>query len=428
MPQQTETVEDRPRSEEPGQEDRRERSARAAASRGPGVFGYVREHPARVLIGGAVLICLAVGASFVWKYLQSYESTDDAQIDGHMNMISTRIPGTVKAVHIRENQPVTAGQLLAEIDPTDYTVAVAQAEANLAQARARVQAAHPAVPITQTTTETTIAAASSEIAGAEAAVAAAERQHQADLARVRQAEAMNAQAQADLARYRMLVAKDEVSRQEYDSRVAAATSAAAAVEGARQAADASQKLIEQQRAAVAQANSRLEQAQRTAPQQLSIERADIATEQASVKAAQAALEQARLNVAYTRIVAPVAGVVGGKALEIGMRVQPGQPLLSIVQLDNIWVTANFKETQLKRMRPGQRATIHVDAFDLDYEGYVESFPGATTAKYSLLPPENASGNFVKVVQRLPVRLRFKPGQDPEHRLRPGMSVVPKVWL
>src|SRR5262249_11992788 len=160
------------------------------------------------------------------------------------------------------------------------------------------------------------------------------------------------------------------------------------------------------------------QARSNAPQEVAIRRAFVGSRQASVLVAKAAVEQAKLNLDYTRIIAPVRGVVGRKAVEVGMRLQPGQQLMAVVPLEDGWVTANFKETQLRRMRPGQAARIHVDAFDKDYEGYVESLPAATGAKYSILPPENATGNYVKVVQRLPVRLRFKAGQDKEHLLRP----------
>lgn len=390
--------------------------------------GFLREHPLAAVIGAMVLVASLVGGYMVWQYMQTYQSTDDAQIDGHLNMVSMRVPGTVTAVYVQENVRVEAGTPLVQLDATEYRIAVSRAEANLAQARAALQAANPAVPITQATSETAISGIESELASAQAGISAAEREHRADLARVRQAEANNAQAEADLARYQMLVEKDEVSRQEYDQRVAAAKSSAAQVDAMRAAAAASDRLVEQRRALVAQARSRLEQTQRTAPQQLAIGRADVASRQATVEAAEAALAQARLDLEHTRLLAPISGVVGRKAVEVGMRVQQGQQLLSIVQLDDIWVTANFKETQLKAIHPGQRATIQVDAFEKEYEGYVESFPPATSAKYSILPPENASGNFVKVVQRLPVRIRFKAGQDTEHRLRPGMSVVPKVWI
>ena len=315
-----------------------------------------------------------------------------------------------------------------ELDPRDYQVSLQRAQASLAQAQAQVQVETPAVPITRTTSSTQIATARANVAGAQAAIAAAQRDYEAQVARVAEAEANNERAQADLKRYSILVSKDEVSRQDYDQRVAAARAAAANVEAERAAAAAAQRVIEQREATLAQDQSQLNQASTNAPEQLSAQRANLELRHAGVQAARSALEEARLNLSYTKITAPVTGVIGRKAVEVGIHVQPGQQLLSIVPLEDIWVTANFKETQLRHMRAGQSARIHVDAFGRDYDGFVESMPPATAALFSVLPPENASGNFVKVVQRLPVRLRFKQGQDREHQLIPGMSVVPKVWV
>ena len=390
--------------------------------------GFIRSHPIGVAVALIVLIGLAIGGYFLWGYLNSYESTDDAQIDGHVNMVSSRISGTITAVYAVENQQVEKGQVLAEIDPRDYQVSLERSRANLAQSQAQLRAASPGIPMTQTTSETTISTSQAEILQAQAGVAGAERDYQADLAKLRDAEANNAKAQADLNRYKLLVSKEEVSREEYDQKVAAAQSAAAMVESAREAAGSSQQVIDQRKAILAEAQSRLQQARQNAPRQVAIQQATVQSQRAGAAASGAALNEAELNLQYTKIVAPVSGLVGRKAVEVGMRVQPGQQLLAIVPLDDIWVTANFKETQLKRMLPNQRATIHVDAIDRDYDGYLESLPAATGGRFSLLPAENATGNYVKVVQRLPVRLRFKPGQDPEHRLRPGMSVEPKIWL
>jgi membrane fusion protein, multidrug efflux system len=389
---------------------------------------FIRQHPLRLTAGLIVFLVIASAAFLWWRYSKTFEDTDDAQVEGHVNAISTRVAGTVVAVYVTENQQVKQGDLLVALDPRDFVVAVKRAEASHAQALADVRAEAPSIPITATTVTTNIATSRANVDTAEAAVAVAKRDYESELARVAQAEAVNARAQADLQRYTILVNKDEVSREEYDQRVAAARSAAAALDSERAAAGASQRVIEQRESGLTQAQSQRDQAISNAPQEISAKRATLELRRAAAQFAGATVEEARLNLSYTKIYAPVTGIVGRKSVEVGERVQPGQQLLSVVPLDDIWVTANFKETQLRRMRAGQGVRIHVDASDQDYDGYVESMPAATAARFSILPPENASGNYVKVVQRLPVRIRFKAGQDPEHRLRPGLSVVPKVWI
>jgi membrane fusion protein (multidrug efflux system) len=372
---------------------------------------------------------MAIAARLAWNYFQSYQSTDDAEIDTHISILSPRINGTVIAVHTDDNQMVRAGQVLVEIDPRDYQARVAQARADLAQAMAAVMAQRPNVPITSTTTVTAVATGSQQVANDRAALAATQHDYDAAIAKLRAAEATNTRAQADLARYGDLVNKDEVSRQQYDTALATAKAASATVDSGAASAKAAQELVEQRRAALDQALTQLSEAEVNAPKRVSIQRSELATREANVRSAGAQLEQALLNLSYCKILAPVSGVVGRRTVEVGNRIQPGAELLYITQLDDLWVTANFKETQLDRMKPGQRAVISVDALGgRRFEGYVESMPGASGARFSLLPPENATGNYVKVVQRLPVRIRLKPGQDQEHRLRPGMSVEPKVWL
>ena len=378
--------------------------------------------------GGIVVLVLLAGGFFVWRYLQTFESTDDAEIDGTMTVVSPRIGGTVAAVYVNDQQQVKAGQLIAELDARDFEVAVKQAEARVAEAQAQAKGAVPQVPITNVATRTTISTSASEEARMAAATEEAEHELEANVSRVRQAEAVNAQAQADLQRYQKLVEKEEVSRQDYDAKVEAARSAAAALESAHHMVAASQKQVDGRKASMQEARSNAAQALQNAPQQVAVQQASVVSREAAVKAAQAALDQAKLNLEYAKIFAPITGQIGHKAVEVGMRVQPGQQLMAVVPAGEIWITANFKETQVARMREGQRCTISVDAFDRDYEGYVESLSPATGARFSILPPENTSGNYVKVVQRVPVRLRLKEGQDPEHRLRRGMSVVPKVWL
>jgi membrane fusion protein (multidrug efflux system) len=284
------------------------------------------------------------------------------------------------------------------------------------------------VPITSVTTETTLSTSATDIAGARASEAAARRDFDSATADVSRAEADNVKAQADLARYKQLVAKDEISKQQYDQAEAAAKAAAADVEAKKATAQAAERNIELAQARLEAAQTRQVEAERNRPQQIAIQNATVFSREATAARQQTLLDQALLNLSYAKIYAPIDGVIGKKNAEPGQQISAGQQLMAVVPLANLWVTANFKETQLKRMKPGQRATIHVDAYDRDYEGYVENLAGASGARFSLLPPENATGNYVKVVQRLPVRIRFKEGQDPNHELRPGMSVDPKVWL
>ena len=315
-----------------------------------------------VLLVAAIALIVCVPRLLI--YLDSYESTDDAQIDGHIAPISSRINGNVVGVYVRDTEFVKAGKLLIEIDPRDEQAIVDTARANLAQATAQLNAANA--------------------------------DYDAASSRVDEALATDNKAKKDADRYTSLAAQQIVSRSDYDEKVSAAEVDDAAVESAQAAANSAKTAI--------------------------------ASRQAAVKAAKAALDQALLGLEYTKIVAPTRGVIGKKTVEIGQRVQPGEQLLAIVSLDDIWITANFKETQLRKIRTGQRVTIHVDATGEDYQGYVEGLAGASGEKYSLLPPENATGNYVKVVQRLPVRIRLSAGQDIDHRLRPGMSAEPSVWM
>jgi membrane fusion protein (multidrug efflux system) len=295
-------------------------------------------------------------------------------------------------------------------------------------ARSLGAVARPNVPITSVSTQTTLSTSVTDIAESRAAVAGAQRDYESAVADIRKAEADNVKAQADLMRYKQLVAKDEISKQQYDEAEAAAKSAAANVDAKRATAEASGRKIEEAQARLEQSQTKQVEAERNRPQQIAIQNATVENRQASAQHQQTLVDQAVLNLSYTKIFAPVDGIIGKKNAEPGQQVAPGQQLMADVPVSNIWVTANFKETQLKRMRANQRATIHVDSYDRDYEGYVESLAGATGARFSLLPPENATGNYVKVVQRVPVRIRIKEGQDPNHELRPGMSVDPKVWL
>lgn len=388
----------------------------------------MREHPIKLVVFLIFLVAAGIAGYRFLVYLNSYESTDDAQVDGDIYAVTSRIEGSVKAVYVQDNQQVKQGQLLVELDPRDYEVALEQAKAALSESQTQVAVARPNVPITSVSTETTLSTAATDIAGARATVAAARRDYDSDVADVRSAEADNVKAQADLARYKQLVSKDEISQQQYDQAEAAAKSAAANVDAKRATAEAQERTIEEAEARLEQAQTRQVEAQRNRPQQIAIQNATVRSRQATADRQKAIVDQAELNLSYTKIVAPVDGVIGKKNAEPGQQVSPGQQLMADVPLNDIWITANFKETQLKRMHPGQRATIHVDAYDRDYNGYVESLAGASGARFSLLPPENATGNYVKVVQRLPVRIRLNQGEDRNHQLRPGMSVDPKVWL
>ena len=384
---------------------------------------------ARALIVVAIVgIALAIGGIWFWNYSQTYESTDDAQVECHLDGVSARIQGTITAVHAEQNQFVKAGQVLVEIDPRDYQVSLEEARAQVGQAQAEIQAQNPNVPLTQTTSRTNITGTEADVANARAVIASAQSDLAAAQAQVKQAEANNAKAQADVARYRSLAEKDEISRQQYDQAVATANAQAATVEAARAQAEAAAKIVDQRRAQLAQAESRLSQASATAPQQLAISRANVQAREAQAKTARVQVDRALLNLSYTKVLSPADGIVSRRSAEVGSTVQPGQQLFLIAETGDLWVTANYKETQLKRIRPGLHATIGVDALDRDFSGYVESLPASTGAVTSLLPPENATGNYVKVVQRMPVRLRFDKNQQGLDKLRPGMSVEPKIWL
>lgn len=373
-----------------------------------------------------VLLILGVGGLLYWLHARAFESTDDAQVDGHLNPISARIDGTVTGVYVEDNQMVKAGEPLVDLDPRDYQVTVDEAAAQVAQARSRVTAEQPNVPITQVENVTNISAGESDVANARAALQAAERDRDSAAAKVTEAEANNARAQADLARYTVLIKKEEVSQQEYDQIVATAKAQAASVAANKASLQAAAQTVDQRRAQLEEAQSRLAQYQKNAPEQVAIRRATVESNEASAQNAQAQLEQAQLKLSYTKITAPVAGIVMKRSAEVGEHIAAGQQLLVIAQIDNLWVTANFKETQLQRLRPGQPATIHVDALKQDFRGSVDSIGGSTGSVASVLPPENATGNYVKVVQRIPVRIRFEANQGGLNRLRPGMSVEPEV--
>lgn len=372
-----------------------------------------------------VIIILIVAGFFLWRHYAGWVSTDDAQINGYIYPISPRVSGHVIKVTVENTQYVDKGTVLVELDPTDYEVALDRAKAQLADAEAAAKGAAVGIPITSINTMTQVHSAQADVESAQAGISAAEKQFQASQARLREAEANNVNAQDNLKRYAQLVGKQEVSRQQYDQALAAAKASAATVAAAEATASAGEQQVAQMRSRLTQANAEL-RAANTRPQQLAVIRARAQAAAAQVQAAEAALHQAELNLQYTTIVAPVSGIIGKRTAVVGQNVAPGQALMAVVPTDLIWVTANFKETQLRNMRVGQPAEIHVDAYGRDYEGHVDGIAGATGVQFSLLPPENATGNYVKVVQRVPVRILFNKGQDPKHLLRVGMSVEPRV--
>ena len=391
---------------------------------------------------GAGILVLVVAAGAAWFYLTAgRESTDDAQLDARVSQVASRVGGTIARIAVDDNQLVEAGTVLVELDRGDYQVALDKTRAELADAEASALAAQSAVPITSTTAVSNVTSARGGIAQAQGAVVGAERELEAARARLttvqaraREAEANATKAARDVERLRSLVAKDEVSQQQFDAAVAAAEAQKAGAESARsQVAEAAagirvaESRLTQAHAGEQQAHAELSTAQ-TGPSQVAATKARAQSARAHVQQARANLAQAELNLQYTTLKAPARGIVAKRGLNVGQVVQAGQPLLAVVQIDDVWVTANFKETQLKDVRPGQRATIEVDAVGgRAFKGKVDSIAGATGARFSLLPPENATGNFVKVVQRIPVKIVLEPGQDSEHRLRPGMSVVPTVY-
>lgn len=379
-----------------------------------------------LILTGLVIL---VAVFFLWRYLASYESTDDAQIDGHVNAVSARISGHVIKLNVQDNQYVEKGTVLVEIDPADYEVAVAQARGEYEDAEAQASAAAINIPINNVSTSSQVSGAQAGVYGAQAGIAMARQQFEAAKSQVAEAEANNTKAQNDLARYKMLIDKEEISQQQYDQAVASAQAAAATLQAARASADGFSAQIKQAQSKLEQASADLRTAgNRTETMRFIHARAESA--QAIANQKKAALDQALLNLQYTKITAPVSGAVSNRTVEVGQNVQPGQVMMMIIPLDesNLWVTANFKETQLRNIRTGQSAEIEVDATGRTYKGHVDSIAGASGDRFSLLPAENATGNYVKVVQRIPVKIVFDNGEIKQHELRPGMSVEPKVWI
>ena len=396
---------------------------------GPGRPSARRAKVGRKIVILALGLVAAVSSVLVYGHLAGWESTDDAQIDGYIYPVSARIPGYVKRVTVEDNQYVEAGTVLVELDPEDYKVALANARATLLNDQANAAAIATNVPLTSVNTSSQLSGARADVQNASAGLTAAQRGFESAQASLRLAEANDLKAQDDVSRYKPLAEKDEIPQRQYTQAVDTQKATAAAVEAARASAAAAEQAVEQARAKLEQTRAQLQYAE-TRPQQISVQRSRAQAAEAETDRATALFVQAQLNLEYTTITAPVSGIVGQRSVQPGQNVSPGQQLMTIVPLDsqNIWVTANFKETQLKDMRPGQTVKISVDTYGRTYDGHILNIAGATGARYSLLPPENATGNYVKVVQRIPVKIVFEKGQDPEHLLRPGMSVEPSVNL
>ncbi len=409
-------------------------------SLGNRVGRHFRERPLTKWLLALALVIILVGVIGAYDYFTIRESTDDAQIDGHINPIAARIGGTVIQVNVHDNQYVKAGTVLVQIDPKDYKVALAKAQADLSAAEAIAHGARTQVPVADTTTASQISNAQAMLERAEGSRAAAIKD--VDMARarlvsaqarLREVEVNYIRSQHDFERMKQLIAKDEVSQQQYDAAFAISESmhasrdlAEASIKEAQESVGAAEARVTQANGTVLEAKAAVTAAQ-TGPQQVTITKSRAATAEAQVMQAKAVVDQAELNLSYTTVVAPVDGIVSKKNVEVGQIIQPGQPLFAIVPLEDVWVTANFKENQLKNMRPGQLVTISVDAYGgRSYTGHIDSIAAATGARFSLLPPENATGNYVKVVQRVPVKILLDKGQDQEHLLRPGMSVEASV--
>jgi membrane fusion protein, multidrug efflux system len=403
-----------------------DREAAAARATDPSISVYPRRRSHKRWIFLAAFVVLAVAGVFLWHYLSGFESTDDAQVDVHLYPVSARISGYIQKVNVDDNQWVDEGSTLVEIDPKDYEVALARAEATLNTAEASASGMNIDVPISAVDTSSQLKSTSSDIKNSDAAIHAAEKQAAAAHARVLEAQAENVKAQDDVTRYRLLLTKEEVPKQIYDHAYAAAATDVAAIAAAEADEAAAQQAVVEAHSRLTEAEARYEDAE-AGPQRVASTRAKALSATADVQQKKAAVEQAQLNLGYAKIFAPVTGEVTKKVV-VGLNVDPGEQMLTVVPLDQVWVTANFKETQLKHMRVGQRATIELDSNGRTYRCHVDSIAGGTGPIFSLLPPENATGNYVKIVQRVPVKIVLEPGENRDRQLRPGMNVVAKVYL
>lgn len=382
-----------------------------------------------IVLAISTVLLIVIGV-FFWWHSRAWESTDDAQVDGHIYSISARVGGRVEKVFVENGQFVKAGNPLVQIDRQDYQLALDRAEADYRDAEANAEAAQLGVPITKVGSQTQIVGASADIQSAEAGVALAQASEKAAQAQLAEAKANAHKLNADVERNRQLSQARVIAQQQFDDTLAAAEAANASVSARQAALAVAHEQVRQAEARRSQSKANLANARETSKQVL-ITQARFASAQAQSLRAKVALEQAKLNLQYTTVVAPADGVVGKRSVQVGQNIQPNEDLLAIVPTHEIWVTANFKETQLTNMRPGQPVSMKLDTYGgNEWRGRVTSIGGATGAKYSVLPPENATGNYVKVVQRVPVRIDLddlgKVDFNFDGLLRPGMSVVPRV--
>ena len=388
-----------------------------------------KNNSTKKLIGLVVVAVLIIGAALFYWHSTYSEDTDDAQVDGNLYQVSSRVTGQVIHVDVEEQQFVHAGDPIAEVDPKDYQVALEQAEANLADAQAQYEQATVNVPITNVQVSTTIQTSSSDVLGSQASVEQAEAQVSVDKAKVSSAKAQALKSQLDVQRYTPLVAKDVISKQQFDAAVAQAAADQGTLDAADRDVKAQEDTVNLMRQRLAQSQSTQAQSVRNGPKQVAVQEARANAALASIKEAQARVDQAQLNLSYTKILSPITGIVSNKSVAVGENLSVGQSLMTIVPLTDLWITANFKETQLKEMHPGQEVKVEVDALGgRKFTGVVKEIGGATGSSLSLFPPENATGNYVKVVQRIPVRINFT-NLDQENKdfaLRIGMSVEPVV--
>jgi membrane fusion protein (multidrug efflux system) len=400
--------------------------------------GLANPKTRRLLFAGGVVLLAAVIGLFL--YYRNRESTDDAQVDGHITQVSSKVYGRVSDVLVNDNQQVKAGQVLVKLDPRDLQAAVDQAKAQLALAESEAQSAGVDVPRTQLNVQSGTSSADAQFAGANADLMRAQSTYEqartSDLAyaqaNVEKSKANAQFAQADLERYTPLMQKGEISKQQYDAAKANADATASGLKADEEKLAQARRNMDITKAQLDAAAARVQQAQagqvsaKADTKQVMMRQADAQGKIAKVQQARAALEAAQLNLEYTTIVAPVDGVATHKQVEVGQIVQQGQGLLVVVPLRDVWVTANFKETQLREMKPGQKAEVKVDTYGKTFTGHLDSISGATGAVLSLLPPENATGNYVKVVQRVPVKIVLDPIPQEQAILRPGMNVVATV--
>ena len=393
------------------------------------------------LLKAAILLVLVL-AAVAWYVFTGSVTTDDAQVDCHITAVAPQVPGYVVKLYFDDNTPVKEGDTLLLIDPRPYEAEVQRTKAALDVAQAQADSAKLQIGlIRETTTNGTSSASAqkdSDAADYASSQAQLEQSATANLqvaqANVAAKRATNERAQSDLARYTPLLATGDVSKYQYDAVEAAARVAKSELDAAEQQLSAAQQAVDIARANARSAQARLSRSQsqfletKARERQIPITEATYKSALATVERAKAELQQAELNLAYTHIIAPISGQITQRSVDLGQYVSPGQLLFTIVPLARVYVTANFKETQMAKVAPGQRVRLRVDTYSEDFEGVVDSIAGATGSRQALLPPQNATGNFIKVVQRIPVKILVKPSRNPHLVLRPGMNVEATIYF